>query len=105
MALKKTPNPTFKQTVEIPVPGETPEKVDFTFKYKSKTDYKAFIAACVDRDDAENALEIIADWKLTDVFGEVGKDSITDLFEAYPGAPGAILNAYVKGLYQGRLGN
>ncbi|WP_341649932.1 phage tail assembly chaperone [Thauera humireducens] len=29
MALKKTPNPTYKHSVEIPVPGEKPEKVEF----------------------------------------------------------------------------
>ena len=105
MALKKNPNPTFSATVEIPVPGEKAEKVNFTFRHKSKSEYKKFIESCVDRDDAESTLEIVADWKLTDVFGEVTKDSLTALYEAYPGAPGAVFTGYVKGLHQGRVGN
>lgn len=105
MALKKNPNPTFKQTVEIPVPGEKPEKVECTFKHKTATVYKEFIADCAGREDAESILEILTDWKLVEVFGEVSKDSITALFEAYPGAPGAFFTAYVKGLHQGRSGN
>lgn len=105
MALKKNPNPTFKHPVEIPVPGEKPEKVEFTFKHKSKSEYKKYIESCVERDDPDNALEIVADWKLTETFGEVSKSAFEELFEAYPGAPGAILSAFVSGLFKGRLGN
>lgn len=105
MALKKNPNPTFPATVEIPVPGTKPEKVEFTFHYKSKSDYKKFIESCADREDAESAVEIVAGWKLNEVFGEVCEESLDELFDAYPGAPGAIFTAYVKGLHQGRLGN
>ena len=105
MALKKVPNPTFKQTVEIPVPGEKPEKVEFTFKYMTKADYKAFIESTNNKEDAESASEIIEGWPLEKEFGEVSKDNIADLFNAYPGAPGAIISGFIKGLHQGRAGN
>lgn len=105
MALKKTPNPTFPAIVEIPVPGEKPEKVEFTFKYKSKAEYKKFIESCEGREDPNNALELVAGWKLNDVYGEVSAESLAELFDAYPGAPGAVFTGYVKGLHQGRLGN
>lgn len=105
MALKKIPNPTFKQTVEIPVPGEKPEKVDFDFNYKSKSAYKTFMDAMKDREDEETIAELIAKWPLDEVFGKPSKESVAELFDAYPGAPGAIFSAYVKGLHQGRAGN
>jgi len=107
MALKKNPNPTFKQPVEIPVPGEKPEKVEFTYKYMSKSDYKAFIESASTKEDAESAAEILIAWpmSLEKEFGEVSQDNIADFFESYPGAPGAVISGFIKGLHQGRTGN
>ncbi len=105
MALKRNPNPTFVHPVEIPVPGEKPEKVDFTFRHKTKTAYQQFLVDCVGRSDTENALEIVSGWGLNEEFGQVSKESIEALFEEYLGAPGAVFMAYSQGLHQGRLGN
>ncbi len=105
MALKKNPNPTFKQIVEIPVPGEKPEKVEFTYKYMSKSDYKAFIESATTKEDAESAAEILVSWPLDKEFGEISQSAIEDLFDTYPGAPSAIISGFIKGLHQGRSGN
>ena len=105
MALKKIPNPTFKQTVEIPVPGEKPEKVEFDFHYMSKSAYKTFLDSMAGQDDDETISKLIAKWPLNEVFGEPSQASVADLFDAYPGAPRAIFAGFVKGLHQGRAGN
>ena len=105
MALKKNPKPTFKHFVEIPVPGEKPEKVEFTFKYMSKSEYKSFIEGAAEKKDAESASDILVAWPLDDEFGPVCQDSIESLFEAYPGAPGAIISGFINGLHKGRAGN
>lgn len=105
MALKKIPNPVFNQEVKIPVPGEKPEKVEFEFFYKSKKDYDQFIIETATDSDVDSAAKIISGWALNDVFGAVSKDSIAELFNAYPGAPGALVAGYINGLHQGRLGN
>ena len=105
MALKKNPNPTFRHEVEIPVPGEKPEKVEFVFRHKGKKAYQQFVEDCIGRDDTESTLEILDDWPLTAEFGKVSKESIDALYDAYPGAPNAVFIGYSKGLHQGRLGN
>jgi len=105
MALKKSPKPTFKQTVEIPVPGEKPEKVEFDFHYMSKSAYKVFLESMAGQDDDETISRLIAKWPLNEVFGEPSQASVADLFDAYPGAPSAIFAGFVKGLHQGRAGN
>ena len=105
MALKKNPQPTFKQGVEIPVPGAKPEKVELTFKHKRTKEYKQFVEDCIGRDDVESTLEVLTDWNLTEEFGPVSKESIAEMYEAYPGAPNAVFLGFSKGLHQGRLGN
>ena len=105
MALKKVPSPTFKQTVEIPVPGEKPEKVEFDFNYMSKSDYKIFRESIACLEDEETIYKLIAKWPLNELFGEPSKSSVADLFDAYPGAPGAIFEGFVTGLHKGRVGN
>ena len=105
MALKKIPNPTFKHEVEIPVPGDKPEKVEFIFKHKGKKAYQQFVEDCIGRDDTESALEIVTGWNIEAEFGPVSKESLETLYEACPGAPNAVFIGYSKGLHQGRLGN
>lgn len=105
MALKKNPNPTFKHEVEIPVPGEKPEKVEFVFRHKGKKAYQQFVEDCIGRDDTESTLEIVTGWNIEDEFGPVSKEALETLYEAYPGAPNAVFIGYSKGLHQGRLGN
>lgn len=105
MAIKKNPNPTFKHDVEIPVPGEKPEKVEFTFKHKGSKAFKQYVEDCVGRDDVDSTLEILSDWALTEQYGPVSREAIAEFFDAYPGAPNAVFVGYSKGLHQGRLGN
>ena len=105
MALKKTPNPTFKSIVEIPVPGEKPEKCEFTFMYKSRKECDKYIAEFDNASQIDSLAGIIIDWPLNDVFGVFSKAALEDLVNSYPGAGSAILRGFIGGLHQGRTGN
>lgn len=108
MALKKTPNPKYKQTVEIPAFGDKPEKVDFWFKYKTEEEFKAMKEAQGENGLLVDFLPLLIDsWGFgaSDAFGEFSPEAFKEMANVYPGAPNAIHIAYLTGRYQGRLGN
>lgn len=92
--LKLQPDPTFKAKVEMPVPGAAPVDLEFTFKYRTKSELQAFIKASVEReDDAQTILEMATGWELTDPFS---RESIDMLVSNYITAPRVIFDKYVE---------
>lgn len=94
--------PTFKAKVSIPVPGQAPELVEFTFKARSRDDFKEFIDGLKDREDVDVILDIASGWELEDAFD---KDNLELLTQNYLGAARAIIEKYLSELTQARLGN
>lgn len=97
-----TPAPTFKARVLVPVPGKTAELVEFTFKGRTRDQFKEFIDGLKDREDVDVVLDIASGWELDDAFD---KENIELLTQSYLGAARAIIEKYLSELTQARLGN
>lgn len=94
--------PTFKSKVLIPVPGKQAEPVEFTFKGRTREQFKDFVENLKDREDADVILDIASGWELEDAFD---KENVELLTENYLGAARAIIEKYLSELTQARLGN
>lgn len=97
-----SPAPTFKAKVSIPVPGKTAEPVEFTFKGRTRDEFKAFIESLTDRDDVDVIMDIASGWELEDAFD---KKNLEELTQNYLGSARAIIEKYLNELTQARLGN
>ena len=94
--------PTFKAKVLIPVPGKTAESVEFTFKGRTREQFKDFIESLKDSEDADVIMQIASGWELEDAFD---KDNVQQLVDNYLGAARAIIDKYLGELTAARLGN
>jgi hypothetical protein len=100
--LQLTASPTFKANVLIPVPGKKPVPVEFSFKGRTKEQFKTFIESISDREDVDVILDIATGWELEDAFG---KESVEILLQNYLGAARVIIEKYMSELTAARLGN
>ena len=94
--------PTFKAKVLIPIPGKTAEPVEFTFKGRTRDEFKKFVDELKDREDVDVILDIASGWDLEDAFDA---DNIEELTQNYLGAARAVIEKYLHELTQARLGN
>ena len=95
-------SPTFKAKVLIPIPGKSSEPVEFTFKGRTREQFKDFIDGLKDREDVDVILDIASGWELEDAFD---KENVEMLTENYIGAARAVIEKYISELTQARLGN
>ena len=102
--LSLTQKPTFNRDVMIPVPGEKPVAVNFTFKAKTKSEFKEFVERLQAQklDDLGIIMEIASGWDLEDPFE---LENVKKLEQNYLGSAKAILDAYNVELSGARLGN
>ncbi len=100
--LKLVANPTFTGMVSIPVAGADPVEVQFTFKHKTRDDYKAFLESTDKKGDAKMILEIATGWELEDPFNE---KSLETLIQNYHGSDFAIISGYMMALTSTRAKN
>lgn len=101
LKLTLNPNPTFAAAVLIPIPGAEPAEVVLTFKYKTKSEYLAWVETISD-DDVEAVQSIVVAWDLSDEFTA---ESIRRLSETYMGSLAAIIETYVRELTGNKLKN
>lgn len=98
-----TVKPTFPASVSIPVAGGRPVDVEFTFKGRTKSQYREFWEGISKyEDDTALVLDIASGWELEEPFERA---SLDQLFESHIGAAKAILEAYAKEMTGARLGN
>jgi hypothetical protein len=100
--LSLTAKPTFPAKVQIPVAGDKPATVTFTFKGRTRDAFKAFIESISDREDVDVIMDIASGWDLEDAFD---RDSIELLTQSYLGAARAIIEAYLNELTAARVKN
>jgi hypothetical protein len=93
--LKLNPDPTFKEKVEIHVPGAKPEKVEFTFKYRTRDELAALMEELDKIDDVKLIMKLANAWELEDDFTE---ENVKQLAQSYLSAPKAILETYLGAL-------
>ena len=94
---KLKPNPTFKADVTIPVPGDEPGIVTFTFKHRPIKEL-ADLEKVEGKHISQFLLEITEGWALSDEFNQ---SNVETLLDNYPRAGEAIMKAY----YAELLGN
>ncbi len=112
--------PTFPASVMIPIPGGDFGEVIFTFKSRTRDEFKEFLALLnpakkdeVEADDAEVAadkgprdadliMDIASGWDLADAFDV---KSVEKLTQRYMGAAQAIFNVYMAELTGARAKN
>jgi hypothetical protein len=100
--LKLNPSPTFKKSVDIPVAGDEPAQVLFTFKHMNKDALEKFIDSLDKRTDEESVLLMAEGWDLEDEFN---LESAKTLCSNYIGAGLAIFLAFREELTKARTKN
>lgn len=98
-----TPDPTFTATVDIPVPGKKPAKIEFTFKHRDQDRFGEWFEKLRDYEsDTDAILDIASGWNLKDPFGP---ETVEQLVTGYMGSARAIIDKYVAENSGARLGN
>lgn len=97
--------PTFPATVDIPVPGNEPDPVEFTFKAKTTEAFDALVKEVQSgkKTIAEAVREIVAGWTHPAV--EFSPEKLNECFNLLPGSPLAIWSTYRQQLFEGRRKN
>lgn len=101
LKLTLNPNPTFIAPVQIPMPGAESAEVVFTFKYKTKSEFKKWLDE-LGANEVEAVQSVISGWDLSDAFTS---ESIKQLSEMYMGALAAIVETYMRELTGNKLKN
>lgn len=100
------PAPTFKAIVKIPVPGAGFTPVEFTFKYRARAAFEAFVGGLAD--ESAQPLDVLQDiasgWALDEPFDAANLQLMMD---NYMGSFRAVLDAYIAEMTKAvpRVGN
>lgn len=94
--------PTFLATVAIPIPGGEFADVEFKFKYRTKEEYKEWVASIEKSDDIDVMMDIACGWDLDEPYDVA---SVTKMLQLYMGAALAALNKYMHELTGARQKN
>ena len=98
--------PTFTARVAIPIPGKQAESVEFTFKGRTRDEFKEFVEGIQNAEgataDVDTILDIASGWELEDAFD---RKNIEVLTQNYLGAARAIIETYFTELTQARTKN
>lgn len=100
--LKLTPDPTFKASVGIPVPGVGKAPVEFTFKHRTNDQLQRWGKEVESSTDAETIMDCVQGWDLDDEFNAA---NVKIFCNNYPGAAYAIITDYMAELRGARTKN
>lgn len=103
--IQLSPSPTFSAPVAIPVPGKKPADVSFTFRARTKDEFKAFIDSLndsQDKDDADVVMDVASGWELDEPWS---RENVKTLTQNYLGAARAIIETYIAELAAARAKN
>lgn len=97
-----TPNPTFKASVSVHIPGGEKGKIEFTFKHRSKKQIEELFKSLEGKQDVDLLLDIAEGWELKE---PLNRDTAADFLDNYFDAGPSVFNTYLRELTAGRLGN
>lgn len=100
---KLNPEPTFRVSVPIPVPGAADMELEVEFRHKTRDELQAFFTGFQDRTDVECLMEIVAGWHNCET--PFSREALETLLQNYPKANTAILGKYSAETVVSRLGN
>ena len=102
--LKLNPNPTFKATIDITVPGhEKPEKMTFTFRYRNIKSLAALYEGSKDKGNVDAVMDMVEGWEGIDA--EFTRENVETFVTNYPASPMEIGRAYSRLLVESRVKN
>lgn len=96
------PNATFKAMVEICRPGLEPEKVEFTFKHRTRDEMDELLKQMAGMDIEDQVMAVACDWELVDTFN---LENVKLLAQNYITAPVAIRDKYIAELIKAKEKN
>lgn len=107
--IKLIPDPTFTSKVGVPVPGKGSVDVEFTFKYRTREEMRAFLERVNAAeggdgamDDVQLVMECASGWELADTFNEA---NVREFVSRYIAGPTAVFETYVMEMSGARLKN
>ena len=100
--LKLVASPTFTAKVGIPVAGDEPVEVLFTFKHRTKSALDEWVASRADKPEAESFMDMVIAWDLEDAFT---RENVEVLLENYIGTAISTYRVYLEQLIQAKLKN
>ena len=89
------PAPTFKAKVDIPVPGGKVEKVEFTFRHRTREEFQRWLEDIDGKDGHVVVLEAASGWELEEPFDE---EHVKELLSNYIGSLPAVMETYIREL-------
>lgn len=105
MAVKLTlnPSPTFKATVEVPLPGGKAAQVGFEFVHMKVDEFDSWLKSRTDDDTwPKSIMHIAKSWDLDIPFDE---ENLTTMCNNYHAFGRRVLQRYTDELVGSRLGN
>lgn len=110
MSFKLIPNPTFKATVNLTVPGqENPGQIEFEFRHMTSDGLKAWFEDGREKTSAEALSEVIVGWNgvlnTDDNPLPFSAERLAELLANYPASGMEALSAYVNRLTESRAKN
>lgn len=97
--------PTFKAKVLIPVAGDKPAEVEFTFTHRTKTELQKFVKDIDNRkvglSDADLLLSLATGWDLSEDFS---RENVELMVQMYHAAADSISKKYIHELTQTKPG-
>lgn len=101
---KLQPNPTFKASVALSVPGEPKQaSIEVEFRHLSKSAMRAYFTTLADREDADALADIIVGWGGVDAAFD--RDALAALIDNYPAAAGELFEAFRRETLESRRKN
>jgi hypothetical protein len=106
---KLQPNPTFVAPVPLTRLGQEPGVITFTYRHLGNTEVAAWLDRLSGGGGTAVLAEVIDAWSgVADANGEPAAfsiDSLTQLFNDFPAAPGEIMDAYLRLRRESQLKN
>jgi hypothetical protein len=96
------PSPTFKAVVSIPVPGGKGADIEWTFRHRTRDQFKDLMNSIESLEDVELLLEIASGWDLEDAFDA---DNLETMTQNYPGSARAVFVKYIDEMTAARTKN
>jgi hypothetical protein len=90
---------TFKYTVNIPRPGDTPAPVEFEFKHRRKDDLRTFVETVSkgEMSDQDLLMDIVVNWNGPDK--AFSPEAMNALRENYPMSARAVWDGYLEAFF------
>lgn len=103
VVFKLNPEPTFRATVQIPVPGAEDMPLEVEFRHKTRDALRQYLDGLADSTDEDALQAILVGWHNCET--AFSREALETLLQNYPAAARAILARYAVEVSGARRGN